>query len=684
MKREASATGGGLPSSRRPMARRNAPADTLPLDSPAPPARPAPAILPRLEPAKVSEVHDSYWRFAAERQRIFFERARGGARPWTGDPVLSIYKFTNAYRASDRASQYLIRRVIYRDGLPRSPREVFFRIILFKLFNKIETWEMLERSLGAVAFEEYSFARYDDILTRERRRGARIYSAAYVMPTGRSAFGHSVKHRNHLELLERMMDDDLPDRLTDAGSMREGFEMLRAYPGIGDFLAYQFVSDVNYSEIVDFSEMEFVVPGPGARDGLRKCFTDFGGFSEPDLIRLTAELQEREFERRGLRFESLWGRPLQLIDCQNLFCEIDKYARVAHPQAEGRTGRRRIKQKFNPNPDPIALFYPPKWGLNEKAGASVAAQGRERAAPEASEGAGMDFDRYQKEALGAGRDAHRAGANDDPSLTVAMLGLAGESGQLLSEYKKHLRDGDAHRLYRERVSEELGDLLWYIARVASAFDLELSEVAAANLSKIRNRWVDLRAARPNFDAEFPEAERLPRRFEAELVETECEGGRKNARISVNGVCFGATLTDNAYDSDGYRFHDVFHFAYAAVLGWSPVTRAFLRRKRKSDPLVDEVEDGGRAAVIEEGIAALAFDYARRHNMLEGVGTVDSQLLRTIEGMAAHLEVRGRTAAEWERAIIQGFRVWRAVLKTGGGRVAVDMERRRIDYASPSS
>ena len=663
----------------RKIARRNAPADTLPFGSSTSPARPAPAILPRLEPAKVSEVHDSYWRFAAERQRIFFKRARGAAQPWTGDPVLSIYKFTNAYRASDRASQYLIRRVIYRDDLPRSPREIFFRIILFKLFNKIETWEMLERSLGAVAFEDYSFAHYDNILTRGRSRGARIYSAAYVMPTGRSAFGHSVKHRNHLKLLERMMDDDLPDRLTDAGSMREGFEMLRAYPGVGDFLAYQFVSDINYSEIVDFSEMEFVVPGPGARDGLRKCFTDFGGFAEPDLIRLTAELQEREFERRGLRFESLWGRPLQLIDCQNLFCEIDKYARVVHPQVEGRTGRRRIKQKFNPNLDPISLFYPPKWGLNEKMSASMAAQGGDSAALGVSKDTGMDIDCYQKEALSTGRDAHRAGVNDDSSLTIAMLGLAGESGQLLSEYKKHLRDGDAHRLYRERVSEELGDLLWYIAKVASEFDLELSEVAAANLSKIRNRWVDLRAARPNFDAEFPEEERLPRRFEAELVETECEDGRKNARISVNGEHFGATLTDNAYDSDGYRFHDVFHFAYAAVLGWSPVTRAFFRRKRKSDPLVDEVEDGGRAAVIEEGIAALAFDYARRHNMLEGVGTVDSQLLRTIKGVAAHLEVRGRTAAEWECAIIQGFRVWRAVLKTGGGRIAVDMERRRIDY-----
>ena len=693
MTRERSASSAGVPRNRPRKGRRNASAGTLPFDSPASPARPAPTILPRLEPAKISEVHDSYWRFAAERQRIFFKRARGAARPWTDDPVLSIYKFTNAYRASDRVSQYLIRRVIYRDDLPCSPREVFFRVILFKLFNKIETWEMLERSLGAVAFEDYRFAHYDGILMRERNRGAPIYSAAYVMPTGRGAFGHSVKHCNHLKLLERMMDDDVPDRLTDAGSMREGFDMLRAYPGIGDFLAYQFISDINYSEIVDFSEMEFVVPGPGARDGLRKCFTDFGGFTEPELIRLTAELQEREFERRGLRFESLWGRPLQLIDCQNLFCEIDKYARVAHPQAEGLTGRRRIKRKFNPNPEPISLFYPPKWGLNEKVTASMTAQGGEGADPKANKEAGMNFKHYQKEALRTGQlfdpvphlgDAHRAGVNDDRSLTIAMLGLAGESGQLLSEYKKHLRDGDSHRLYKERVSEELGDLLWYITKVASEFGLDLSEVADANLSKVRNRWGDHRAVLLDLDAAFPDHERLPPQFEVELVDMEYGDGRKNTRISVNGEWFGATLTDNAYEPDGYRFHDIFHFAYAAILGWSPVTRAFLRRKRKSDPMVDEVEDGGRAAVIEEGIAALAFDYARRHNMLKGVGTVDSQLLRTIMGMAAHLEVRVRTAAEWEQAILQGFDVWRMVSENRGGRVAVDTIHRRIKYVGDSS
>ena len=349
-------------------------AATLPLDLPVAPraneastaAAPTPIILRHIAPAKVSEVYESYWRFAAERQDVFFRRARGEARPWTGNAVLTTYKFTNAYRASDRTSQYLIRHVIYRADLSNSPREVFFRILLFKLFNKIETWQLLERSFGSITFEDYHFSRYDEVLARAMRDGRRIYSAAYIMPPGSSAFGRPAKHQNHLLLLERMMEDRLPERLAQTRTMQDGFEKLRAYPTIGDFLAYQFITDINYSEITDFSEMDFVVPGPGARDGLCKCFADPGGLNEPELIRLMADLQEQEFERLGLDFQSLWGRRLQLIDCQNLFCEVDKYARVAHPQIAGRTGRTRIKQKFEPTLTPIELFYPPKWKLNEK------------------------------------------------------------------------------------------------------------------------------------------------------------------------------------------------------------------------------------------------------------------------------------------------------------------------------
>ena len=160
------------------------------------------------------------------------------------------------------------------------------------------------------------------------------------------------------------MVDDLAGQLAQLKKMQTAFELLRSYPTIGDFLAYQFVTDINYSEVTDFSEMDFVIPGPGARDGLRKCFADSAGLNEAELIRLMADNQEREFERLGIKFQSLWGRRLQLIDCQNLFCEVDKYARVAHPEVNGLSGRSRIKQKFAPVKDRLTAWFPPKWGIN--------------------------------------------------------------------------------------------------------------------------------------------------------------------------------------------------------------------------------------------------------------------------------------------------------------------------------
>lgn len=321
---------------------------------------------PHVAPLKVSPVYDTYWRFAAERQRVYMQRVAEHAPPWTKDPVISRHKFTNAYRASDRVSQYLIRHVIYRDDLPNAPEEVFFRTILFKLFNKIETWEVLERAFGAVTLTNYSFAKYDHILSATRNAGERIYSAAYIMPPGGSAYGHPLKHQNHLRLLEQMIQDGLPAKLAKLKRMQQGFELLKSYPTIGDFLAYQFIVDINYTELTDFPESEFVVPGPGARDGLKKCFVDTAGLSEPELIRFMADRQEAEFSRLGLNFESLWGRPLQLIDCQNLFCEVDKYSRVAHPHISGISGRTRIKQIFSSSGSIAAPWYPPKWGLNQK------------------------------------------------------------------------------------------------------------------------------------------------------------------------------------------------------------------------------------------------------------------------------------------------------------------------------
>lgn len=319
---------------------------------------------PDISPLKPTAAYDSYWRFAAERQRVFFARIARERPPWSGDDVINAYKFTNAYRASDRVSQYLIRHVIYRDDLPSSVEETFFRVILFKFFNKIETWELMEEAFGALTWENFDFRKLDGLLTRAMGAGRRIYSAAYIMPSA-GVMGYERKHSNHLALLQRMMRDGLPAKISSASNMQQGFELLLSYPSLGDFLAYQFITDLNYSEITRFTEMEFVVAGPGALDGISKCFTETAGLNAPEIIQFMTKRQELEFGRLGLRYRSLWGRPLQLIDCQNVFCEVSKYARIRHPEIAGVSGRTRIKQKFRASQEPIGYWYPPKWGINK-------------------------------------------------------------------------------------------------------------------------------------------------------------------------------------------------------------------------------------------------------------------------------------------------------------------------------
>jgi NTP pyrophosphatase (non-canonical NTP hydrolase) len=627
--------------------------------------------IPNLGRLKPSVVYNSYWRFAAERQNVFFKRLEHELPPWTEDPIIGVHKFTNPYRAADRVSQYLIRNVIYRSDLPDSVEEVVFRIFLFKLFNKIETWEMLERAIGPLVFAEFRFAAYDKVLERAMQRNQTIYSAAYIMPSG-SSLGHFRKHRNHLTLIAMMMKNDLPARLADAKSMKEAFELILAYPTIGDFLAYQYVTDVNYSEVTNFSEMEFVVPGPGAIDGMRKCFIDTGGMSGPDVIRFMADRQEAEFERLNLSFRTLWGRKLQLIDCQNLFCETDKYARVAHPEAIGKTGRTRIKQKFKANNELIEYWFPPKWGINEKASKhpvkSVVPTSLFSIATEPI----MDLSTFQKRASKTDRNP----GNSEESRMIPLAGLASETGELLGEYKKYLRDGESHKLFKERLAEEVGDLLWYVANVATKFDLDLAKVAEQNLAKCESRWGSLQKRAP-FDETFPPTEQLPRQFSIDFLTYHDAQNEPHVKVMYKGEQFGDNLKDNSYIRDGYGYHDVIHFAFAGVLGWSPLVRGMFGVKRKSDEKVDEIEDGGRAVAIEEGIAAMIFAYARDYDFLEGKASVSTELLRTLHNMVRNFEVSACSSGEWESAIVQGFKVWREIKSRRGGTIDVDIDARSI-------
>jgi NTP pyrophosphatase (non-canonical NTP hydrolase) len=291
----------------------------------------------------------------------------------------------------------------------------------------------------------------------------------------------------------------------------------------------------------------------------------------------------------------------------------------------------------------------------------------------------MDLNSYQQRAQLTDRVPSKDAGDAGVDLMVPLLGLAGETGELLSEYKKRLRDGESHLLFKEKISEELGDILWYIANVAEKFGLSLENVAQKNLDKANGRWGHGDTSALVFDEGFSDQERLPRKFEIKLGEV-VVGGRIKIRMLMNDTQVGDDLTDNADDPDGYRFHDVFHLAYIAVLGWSPVIRSLMKRKRKSMPNIDEVQDGGRAQVIDEAVAALVFDYAKAHKWLEGVTELDYNLLRTIKGVTSLLEVKERSPGEWQKAILLGFEIWRKVLKSNGGRLLIDQDSRSIIYA----
>lgn len=307
---------------------------------------------------KREDIYNLYWYFAAERQNIFYKKLYGEKGPWTEDEILREYKFCNSYRASDRVSQYLLKNVIY-NGKKYSKEDMIFRIVLFKLFNKEDTWQLFIDSLGDVTLENFDFEVYCNILENAKKEGKKIYTDAY-MSCATKAYGFDKKHENHIALVNQMfVIDKMQEKIINAKSMEEAFNYIKGYPLIGDFMAYQLITDINYSEVVDFSEMEFTVVGPGSKRGIAKCFADLEGMTKESVIKWMCEHQDEEFKRLGIKFKRLGNRKLQYIDCQNLFCELDKYLRKAKPELK--SNRTNIKKKYVPKQDKIEYVYPPKW-----------------------------------------------------------------------------------------------------------------------------------------------------------------------------------------------------------------------------------------------------------------------------------------------------------------------------------
>lgn len=311
---------------------------------------------------KKSDVYDTYWLFANARFQIFKERIISQNGPWTNDTVLRENRFTNVFRASDRVSQFLI-NLQYSE---EQSKEVFFKTMLFKLFNKIETYQYLEKELSEISTKSFSIDKYDSLLTKRFLEPNTIYSAAYIMPSAGKNFGYKYKHTNHLALIDLMLKNNLYEEIIESDSLENVYYSLLTYPSLGKFLAFQYTIDLNYSTLTDFSEMDFVVAGPGAKNGIQKCFKSLGDYGFEDTIKMVTENQEEECERLGINLPNLGGRRLQLIDCQNLFCEVDKYLRVTNPELSEKSGKTRIKQKFKSAKGPIEYFFPPKWNVNLK------------------------------------------------------------------------------------------------------------------------------------------------------------------------------------------------------------------------------------------------------------------------------------------------------------------------------
>ncbi len=308
-------------------------------------------------------VFDTYWYFAAERQNIFFNRLNG-REPLTQDPIFQMYKFCNSYRASDRVSQFLIREVIYNKQY--SEEDTLFRIFLFRLLNKSETWGLLEKELGEISLRTFSPDRYARAIESIYARGEIVYGNAFIL-CATKAFGFDKKHENHMALMKYVFrDTDFSQKLLHATSLQHLFETLRSLPLIGDFMAYQIAIDLNYSDVFNFDENDFTIAGPGAKRGIAKCFEDTNGKDSAYVIQWMVENQDKEFARLGINFQSLWGRKLHAIDCQGLFCETDKYSRVKFPELK--SNRVRMKTTFSRHSSQISYFYPPKWGINEKIG----------------------------------------------------------------------------------------------------------------------------------------------------------------------------------------------------------------------------------------------------------------------------------------------------------------------------
>lgn len=272
-------------------------------------------------------------------------------------------------------------------------------------------------------------------------------------------------------------------------------------------------------------------------------------------------------------------------------------------------------------------------------------------------------------------------ASDDPLCPVAISNKIGPKQGVCDQALVNIGRTSADMLRVQTMdAHERLDTMRSFARnyltVLGECNVSFSEVLSANAKKTASRFGKLElASLPDFDADFVEYEQLPRQFTIEMRE------RANGKVylRLNGVFIGDPLTDNIAEGDGFRYHDVIHFAHVAILHWSPTMRSLLKRKRKSDAFIDESQDGGRGVVIEEGLAAWLFSKAKELDYFEGHTSVSLDLLKHIQDFVRGYEVEQCPMNLWEKCILEGYGVFRQARLNKGGLIIGDRDKRTLHY-----
>lgn len=288
----------------------------------------------------------------------------------------------------------------------------------------------------------------------------------------------------------------------------------------------------------------------------------------------------------------------------------------------------------------------------------------------------MDFNEFQKKAIRTDQFMDK-----ERSLASSFWNIHETVGSLsrLYDERDRIKQVNPER-FKELCSKRLGDMLWYIANISDRLELDLLEIANQNIEKCEKRWGKKKHNLTPFDEAYPEDEQFPRNITFKLHETK----EKLTRLAVkleNGRWhqLGARVTDNSHIDDGYRYHDVLHIAYMAILGWSPVMRSLLMVKRKSKEKIDEVEDGARAANLEEALTALIYEHARTVNYFRDETYVPFELLKWTEQLTRGLEANQITYDMWNKAILEGYKIWRQAVDNKGGFIEVDLGKQLIKY-----